>query len=292
MNPPALSALSHLHVVVGTALDKWLPDCLRFRAYKIVLSETGWRNVRRSKPAGGYRAGESARWAFGARMMPSSKDPGASSLSLERLIRACIDTTDTRSWEEFVRLTHDVIAATIFRVARRFGQTSPALIADLVQNTYLKICENRCRALREFHAEFPEAIFGLMKTIAFSVAHDHFRAELTKTRGGGHAPQPLDSRDKSVVAGGEGAAEIQRQVLLREIDDFLLAGGSTDRRIFWLYYRHGLTSRAIAALPEMGLTQSGVESAIYRLTLRVRQWLSSRKNSDEKVEGKAEGSSL
>ena len=52
------------------------------------------------------------------------------------------------------------------------------------------------------------------------------------------------------------------------------ASGNTadrDRTIFWLYYRQGLTTKAIATLPAIGLTIKGVESTLGRLTKMVRK---------------------
>jgi RNA polymerase sigma-70 factor (ECF subfamily) len=69
---------------------------------------------------------------------------------------------------------------------------------------------------------------------------------------------------------------MERELLLKEIDHCLegcLAGPEQerDRLIFWLYYQQGLSARAIADLPTIGLTAKGVESAIFRLTLMVRE---------------------
>jgi RNA polymerase sigma-70 factor, ECF subfamily len=47
--------------------------------------------------------------------------------------------------------------------------------------------------------------------------------------------------------------------------------------IFWLYYRDGLTARAIAQLPGIRLSVKGVESTIHRLTRRVRLRLNHRR---------------
>jgi RNA polymerase sigma-70 factor (ECF subfamily) len=44
-----------------------------------------------------------------------------------------------------------------------------------------------------------------------------------------------------------------------------------DRLIFWLYYQQGMSAKAIAALPTVGLTAKGVESALLRLTRQVRK---------------------
>jgi hypothetical protein len=51
------------------------------------------------------------------------------------------------------------------------------------------------------------------------------------------------------------ADAVEREVLLKEIDTCLSERPTeaTDRVIFWLYYRPGLTARAIAAVPSIGL---------------------------------------
>jgi RNA polymerase sigma-70 factor (ECF subfamily) len=197
------------------------------------------------------------------------------SLSCEELIRACIEDHATAAWEEFVRRFRPVIAGTIMRTVRRFGETAPELIDDLIQETYLKVCANRCRILREFQPESPDAIFGWLKTVAFSVAQDYFRGGLAAKRGAGKRESTLDVYAESALAGRDGLPQIERGILLRQIDENLDAAcepatRDRDRQIFWLYYRHGMTARAIAAIPAIGLTQKGVESVIQRLTNHVR----------------------
>jgi RNA polymerase sigma-70 factor (ECF subfamily) len=194
------------------------------------------------------------------------------------LVRACIDRGDEAAWGEFVRRFRAVIGATVIRTARRFGDSGPQLIDDLVQETYLKICSDRCRILREFRPQAEESIFGLLKTVAFSVTQDYFRSSMAAKRGAGCRETPLDRYTESAVAGREGLPQAEREVLLGQIDDCLAVAGEggtpeRDRQIFWLYYRHGMTSRAIAAISRIGLTQKGVESVIQRLTNSVRRRL-------------------
>ena len=218
-----------------------------------------------------------------------------SALSSEELIRTCVNTGDTDAWEEFVRRFRPVIAGTVIRTASRFGDSTPQLIDDLIQDTYLKICANRCRILREFQPESAEAIFGLLKTVAFSVTHDYFRGEFAVKRRVGAREIALDSYVESAVAGREGLPQMEREILIRQIDEQLPAASEPstrerDRQIFWLYYRHGMTTRAIAGIPGIGLTQKGVESAIQRLTIHVRTRLVERKPG--RPEGKPSESSL
>jgi RNA polymerase sigma-70 factor (ECF subfamily) len=217
------------------------------------------------------------------------------SLNSDELIRACVRTSDTAAWEEFVRRFRPVIAGTVVRIARRFGESAPEVIDDLIQDTYLKICADRCRILREFAPQSEESIFGLLKTVAFSIVQDHFRGNLSLKRGGGAREATLDVYAESAVAGRPALAPAERDVLLRQIDEHLAAVCDPatlvrDRQIFWLYYRHGMTTRAIALIPGLGLSQKGVESAIQRMTNHVRARLGVWKGV--KPEGKPSASSF
>ncbi len=192
-----------------------------------------------------------------------------SSYSVDELIRTCVETGDADAWEEFVRRFHREIAGTVIRTARRFGEIPQALIDDLIQEAYLKICASRCRVLREFKPESPEAIFGLLKTIAFSVTMDYFRSKRGRRES---LEAPLGDLDPPSMPAPD------KKILLRQIDGYLAAATDPetrqwDRRIFWFHYRDGMTAREIAAIPGIGLTQKGVESRIQRLTVRVCSWL-------------------
>ncbi|MBM3810151.1 MAG: RNA polymerase sigma factor [Acidimicrobiia bacterium] len=214
--------------------------------------------------------------------------PGApSSAELWRLIRQCADSGDADSWERFVGLVQPVIAGTVYRVSRRFGQADKEIVDDLVQDALLRVCANRCRVLREFESENPEAVFGLMKSIAFSVAHDHWRGRLTEKRGAGVPEQSLEETRQADSQSEDSQQEMERRILIQEIDGFLRSSDlrPEDRRIFWLYYRQGLTARAIAAIPAFGLTQKGVESVIQRTSGKVRAWLIGRSGGNP--EGKS-----
>jgi RNA polymerase sigma factor (sigma-70 family) len=211
------------------------------------------------------------------------------SLTSGELIRACIEGGDEAVWEEFVRRFRPAIVITVSRTARRFGEWTPQLVDDLSQETFLKLCANRCRILREFTPRAEESIVGLLKSVAFSVTHDHFRSAMAVMRGAGRKESVLDPYLESTVAGRDGLPEIEREILMKEIDSFL--SGSTkpeiaerDRQIFWLYYRQGMTTAAIAAVSHLGLTPKGVESVIQRLTSLVRQRLieSRAKNTEGK----------
>ena len=211
------------------------------------------------------------------------------------LVRACIESGDEAAWREFVRRFRPVITAVVSRTARRFGEWSPQLVDDLVQETYLKLCANRCRILREFTPRAEESMFGLLKTIAFSVTHDYFRGTKAAMRGAGKRESSLDGYLESTIAGRDALPDVERDILLKQIDSLLSSQTEPgiperDRQIFWLYYRQGMTARAIAAIPHIALTPKGVESVIQRLTTLVRQRLA--ETPMEKTEGKSSLNSL
>lgn len=200
-----------------------------------------------------------------------------SSISIEELVRRCAVSRNPEAWEEFVRRFHRLIASVILRTASRFGDASRQTVDDLIQETYLKLCADDFRILRSFEQQHPDAFTGYVKVVTANVVRDHFKASYTKKRGAGHLEQ---IEDDFVPAAGEDSAgspkSIERAVLIQEIThhlDICLAGPDQERnrQIFWLHYRAGLSARAIADLPGIGLTTKGVESIIMRITKDLRE---------------------
>jgi RNA polymerase sigma-70 factor, ECF subfamily len=195
------------------------------------------------------------------------------------LIQVCALANDGAAWEEFVTRFFRPIALSIIRTAYRWGGFPQQVVEDLVQDTFLKLCTDRCRLLHAFAKEHPEAIEGYIRAIAANVAHDHFKSLHSQKRGSGMVAQLIDGVDQKANSGDFGAQDtMEREILLKEIDECLLtcSEGSDqerDRIIFWLYYRQGLSAKAISLLPTVELTAKGVESAIFRLTHLVREKL-------------------
>jgi len=197
-------------------------------------------------------------------------------LSPEALIEGCVNG-DAAAWEEFMRRYHRLIAGVVFRTTQKWGKSTPTTMDDLIQETYLKLCADEYRLLRAYKPKHPDAIYGYLKVITTSVVHDRFKALHSEKRGGDQIVENLttvENRSGASEAFGSQHA-MEREILLREIDAHLKAilSGDTadrDRIIFWLYYRQGLTTKAIAALPVIGLTIKGVESTILRITKIVR----------------------
>jgi RNA polymerase sigma-70 factor, ECF subfamily len=193
------------------------------------------------------------------------------------VVRACAESNDPAAWREFVARFQRPIRLSLIRISTRWGQIPDKVVEDLTQETYLKVCADKCRLLLQFAVQHPESVTGYVKVIAVNLAHDYFKSANSQRRGSGQIHEPFElcdqpSGDNSL--GGQGA--IERQILVKQIDEYLgtcSAGPDRerDRVIFWLHYRQGMSAKAIAALPTIGLTTKGVESLILRLTRSVRE---------------------
>lgn len=206
-----------------------------------------------------------------------------STISVEELARRCSIPGEVEAWEEFVRRFHRLIAKAVLRVASRYGDSSMQTVDDLIQETYLKFCVDNYRILREFEHRHPDAFVGYVQVVAANVVRDHFKSSYSKRRGANRVDAISD--DIVPVAGVDSAGsprEIERAVLIQEVQRYLyicVAGADQDRnsRIFWLYYRVGLSASAIAAMPGIGLTTKGVESLILRITRELRERMANSK---------------
>ena len=195
------------------------------------------------------------------------------------LIRACAESNDAAHWREFIRLFNRPIALSIARVVQRWGARPQEYVDDLMQETYLRLCADKCKRLYQFALAYPDSTEAYIRAIAVNIGNDFFKALKSKKRGGGEVLQLLDTMEpKAHHAAAGGEAAIQRDMLLREIDSCLAENvdnplKTRDHVIFWLYYGQGVTAENIASIPAMKLSVKGVESVIHRLTRLVRNRL-------------------
>ena len=196
------------------------------------------------------------------------------------LLVECAGCGTAGAWEEFIRRFNPVISRSVLRVAMRYGITDRALIDDLVQETYLKICASDCKLLKTFTLRQPESTFAYLKVVATNVAYDYFKSRNAEKRKTETKSESLE--DTTVPVGADNSqsslSPVERAVLVNQIDRKLIAVLPVSelkraRTVFWLYYRVGFTASAIASLPGLGLTTKGVESLLFRMTGLVREAL-------------------
>jgi RNA polymerase sigma-70 factor (ECF subfamily) len=200
-------------------------------------------------------------------------------LTAQDLVQRCLHSDGEAAWEEFVRRFQPLIARVIVKSVRRWTNPDPALIDDLIQNTYLKLCANNFRPLRELDFQNENALFGFLKVVASNVVQDHFRCSYSQKRGRGKEEEQIEVAAAAADVSFSGRAE--QKVLVREVKQCLETYAAEpnfarDCKIFWLYYQQGLSAKAISQLPMIGLTAKGVESTLLRLIRMVREKLAAR----------------
>jgi len=207
-------------------------------------------------------------------------------ISTNDLARACANSTDAAEWQELLRRTAPLASLVVIRVARLWmNGASNALVDDIVQEVFLKLCEQNRRILREFEPRGEDSFLGLLRIVAASAANDYFRRMHSTKRGGkvvtiAFAPDTLSA---PAAAAGD-PARLQMDILLSQLDRRLRTApneiSERDRSLFWLYYLQGFTAEEIASLPSVGLTAKGVESAVRRVAIWLRGQLEHSRFAD------------
>ena len=198
-------------------------------------------------------------------------------LSNQALLQNCLDSQDEASWTEFVRRFQRVIAGVIHHSLSRWLHRYPdqAQVEDLVQETFKKLCANNRKALRDFDFRDEHALHKFLKVVASRVVEDYVRWRNSEKHGGGREEVDLEKVSAFVPANPGSPPRAETETLMGEVERCLAERAAEpnyrrDSAIFWLYYRHGMTAKEIAALPNIGLSVKGVESTLLRLTRYVR----------------------
>lgn len=197
-----------------------------------------------------------------------------------RLLELCLQG-DADAWYEFVHHFQPLIAAVIVKTLRRGTDANPAVVDDLVQETYVKLCMNHCKALREFTCRHDHALAGFLKVVASNLTQDYLRCRLSQRQGSGKGEDALENVISTSGSAAISVEAVEQQTVLHAVEQSLQSqcsepNFSRDRRIFWLYYRDGFTAKAISQEPGIGLSVKGVESALFRVTELLRAKLRPR----------------
>jgi RNA polymerase sigma-70 factor (ECF subfamily) len=209
-----------------------------------------------------------------------------SQLTANRLAHICAYSAQAPEWEQFVRLVTPVVALAARRISTLWGDSSQATVGEIIQEVFLKLCDDDRRILREFEDRGDDSILKLLRAVTASVATDYFRRTRAGKRGGQNQTLLLSShRSAEDVADSKATEAIQWPTLIAQLDGLLRLYPETvsarDRNLFWLYYRQGLTAEAISRIPSIGLSAKGVESALLRLSQLLRETITNGKPTRE-----------
>lgn len=199
-------------------------------------------------------------------------------LSTQELVSYCLDSQDEAGWNEFVRRFQPLIAGVVYRSVCARPRPNTSLVDDLVQQTFVKLCANNYKALLNFNFKDDHGFFGFLKVVASRVVEDHFREVNNQKRGGGREEEDIEDARIPVLFRPNSLQPAELAILMGQIERCLAKlvsepNFARDHAIFWLYYRQGLTAKAISQLPDITLGVKGVESTLLRLTRFVKACL-------------------
>ena len=190
-------------------------------------------------------------------------------LSIVSLLDRCVEQDHADAWEEFVRRFQRTIAGAVCKALRSYGTFDPTLVEDLVQDSFVRLCRDHFRSLRQFQAVDEECFYGLLRATAISAVCDHLRRRLAIKRRADASPGTLETVLLEAVAGRATEEVYHDSITLQRIDELLQAATpphtERNRFVFWMHYRDGFSAAEIARLPSVGLTAKGVETLLRRL---------------------------
>lgn len=201
---------------------------------------------------------------------------------LHNLLICCLRSGDELLWAEFVRRTRPVISNSIRKAMQCRKRFMPALVEDLVQEVFLKLLAHDARVLRGFVYRHENALSCFLRVVSSNVVRDHFRCSYSKKRGSGREAEDLErvavaGRGSPIMRGASVVTlpDVERYILFQQIENCMLKhmGNPTSARdwtIFKLYYKEGLTAKAIAHSSSIGLSVKGIESTLLRITRLIR----------------------
>lgn len=175
---------------------------------------------------------------------------------------------------EFVRRFGELIASSVMRATRKFCQyPEKSLVNDLIQDVYLKLFKQGCRALKSFHSRNENAVYGFLSIAAQNTVYDYFRHRPFSGAGADLDLEALASARRAIVA------EPELQAVLAEFDRVLQEQTSLEeRQIFHLYYRYGYSKREISRLYEGRITERKIEVILSRLVRLLRTFSKNNRN--------------
>lgn len=185
-------------------------------------------------------------------------------LSDRELVEQCLRSMAQEPWSEFLRRFQPLIARVASRTIRRWTRPNRDLIDDCVQSALRKICENNCRAMRDFRWQHENSFRGFLKKVASNLVQDHFR-KYPPTR----IEEDLEEVGPEAVKTDTFAKSVEMEALVdkltRCLQKLLSAEADFNRSLamFLLYYRYGLTAKEISGL--YPLTVKAVENTLLRL---------------------------
>lgn len=177
--------------------------------------------------------------------------------------RGCTTNNSAAIWEDFVARYGPYIRKAIFYATYRSGQHNLMKSEDLIQETYCTLLENNGRLLRAFQPMPDEDVIRYLHRIATNLVYEDRRNMSALKR----RPEMGFTADENCLSDDGGSCQqIERRLMVSSIKSLLEDTFSQrDQRIFWLYYRLGLTASEIVECGGVELELKGIEAVLKRV---------------------------
>lgn len=200
------------------------------------------------------------------------------------LIKHCAhDKRNKRAWLEFLSRYENLVFNTIIQECKKsdlhktcfqFDET----VKDLVQEVYLNLVKNDCKALKAFRGDSENSIFSYLKIIAQNVVKNYINKMRAKKRP--TTDRLLDETTSATCESGKNyhldkfkttifdtEQEFQLKILMEEIDYCLkkiITGRDRKRNrfIYQLHIYNGFTPEEIASTFNFGISTSRIANII------------------------------
>lgn len=207
--------------------------------------------------------------------------------SAVELVVHCANENNQRAWQEFVRRfqTHICHFAQRELRAQHLAQDSE-MVRDTMQEIYLRLLANDRNALKSFRGDNEFRLLAYLAIIVKNVITDLTRKELTKKRAANMVSldESLTGKQTNLTIADTLPAsnEVSPDYILienltpnnlKKLLSKVLSGANIkrDAMIFQLHVLDGLTSKEIASLPALNMTEVGVMAVIHRTKEKLRE---------------------
>ena len=213
-------------------------------------------------------------------------------LSNAALIKKCAESLENQStWIEFIRRFDRHIKLSVLRAFRLLSinllhrETLKEDIRDLVQEVYIRLVKNDCRALKTFKPKYDDAFYGYLSIISTSVVKDFFKKfsrlkrkvyiQSIDERPAISQKNKLITKSLPSFIGPNPEKWVIAKDLLQKAKSYYNSINSTkeDKRnelIFQLYFIHGLSIKDISRIKGLNISHSNANIIIWRMKRKIR----------------------
>lgn len=212
-------------------------------------------------------------------------------LSHNKLIRLIAENPENEVlWREFTNRFAKLIVATIMRESNRLNFTKGCQnVNDLLQEVYLNLLKNNCRALKNFKGRHKNSIVRYLMISASHVVRTHFSRTLSQKRKQNgetvyidddrHLPNTLKPRTAENLRDRNWNAQMRAGELIEEVEYCLKKAIKSSRhpqrdmQIFRYYVYDGFQTSEIADISKFSITEKRVCNLLTEMKKKVSKYL-------------------